>query len=257
MPVPSMAEIVDDLVAEQDALDAALAPVEASRWESPSPAEGWLLRDCIAHLTEFDEAAAHIIASGEWPDRATAPQPPLSGFQADARALTVDALIERWRAGRSRLAEALRPLDAKARLPWTPGNPMSARSMATARLMECWSHGLDALEAAGVEPVDTDRLRHIAHIGYITREFAYRNRGLQPNATPLRVDLIAPSGARWSWGPDDVPARIRGTAGDFCRVVTQRIHVSDTALVWEGEAAGEFLTVAPAPGRRPAGCRRV
>ena len=53
-------------------------------------------------------------------------------------------------AGMGGLAAALSPLDAKARLPWA-GPPMSARSFATARLMEAWSHGLDAREAAGAD----------------------------------------------------------------------------------------------------------
>ncbi len=134
---------------------------------------------------------------------------------------------------------------------------MSVRSFATARLMEAWSHGLDALEAEGVEPVDTDRLQNIAHFGYATRDFAYRNRGLEPNDEPLRVELAAPSGARWVWGPEEATARVTGTAGDFCRVVTQRIHYTDTALVTGGAAAREFLEVAqafagpPGAGRPP------
>jgi uncharacterized protein (TIGR03084 family) len=123
---------------------------------------------------------------------------------------------------------------------------MSVRSFTTARLMEAWSHGLDALDAAGVTPVDTDRLRNIAHIGYATRDFAYRNRGLEPNPEPLRVELAAPSGATWTWGPEDAPNRITGPAGDFCRVVTQRIHYTDTALEYEGDAAEEFLRIAQA-----------
>jgi uncharacterized protein (TIGR03084 family) len=138
---------------------------------------------------------------------------------------------------------------------------MSARSFATARLMECWSHGLDAIEAAGKTPVDTDRLHHIAHLGVATREFAYRNRGLPAPAEPLRVELDAPSGARWTWGPEDAPLRIRGPAGDFCRVVTQRIHYLDTALETEGEGAAEYLRIAqafagpPGAGRPPRGTR--
>jgi uncharacterized protein (TIGR03084 family) len=136
---------------------------------------------------------------------------------------------------------------------------MSARSFTTARLMEHWSHGLDIHEAAGVPPIDTDRLRHIAHIGYITRDFSYTNRGMQAPATTLRLELEAPSGANWTWGPDDADDRISGPAGDFCRVVTQRIHVADTALRATGPHAMEFLHLAqafagpPGAGRQPKG----
>ena len=110
--------------------------------------------------------------------------------------------------------------------------------------MECWSHGLDALDGAGIAHVDSDRLRHIAHLGFITRGFAYHTRGLEPNTEPLRVELRLPSGAPWSRGLEDAPNVVRGAAGDFCRVATQRIHYRDTGLSWQGAAAEEFLQVA-------------
>ena len=94
-------------------------------------------------------------------------------------------------------------------------------------------------------------------MGYITRDFAYRTRGLEPPTTPLYVELTAPSGETWRWGPPDAPDRIEGTAGDWCRVVTQRIHADDTSLRCTGPHAREFLSVAqafagpPGKGRAP------
>ena len=50
---------------------------------------------------------------------------------------------------------------------------------------------------------------------------------------------------------------IRGSATDFCRVVTQRRHISDTGLEVTGPAAVEWMQVAqafagpPGPGRQP------
>ena len=140
---------------------------------------------------------------------------------------------------------ALRSRDGRDRLPWA-GPPMSARSFATARLMECWSHGLDALDGAGVEAIHSDRLQHIAHLGFITRKFAYRTRGLEPNDEPLRVELTLPSGAGWLRGDEDAPGVISGSAVDFCRVATQRIHYKDTGLSYTPGAAEEFLQVAQA-----------
>jgi uncharacterized protein (TIGR03084 family) len=144
-----------------------------------------------------------------------------------------------------RLIEALRPLTPDARPVWV-GRPMGARSFISARIMEHWSHGLDILEAAGVEAVDTDRLRHVAHLGYITRDFAFRNRGLKSPDEPFYLELTAPSGETWTWGPPEAQQRIRGPAGDFCRVVTQRIHPADTELEAMGENALEFLMIAQA-----------
>jgi uncharacterized protein (TIGR03084 family) len=254
--------LIDDLVAEQDSLDRAVRDAPADVWQAASPAEGWLLRDCIAHLMEFDNTAAAIAAGGEFPRRTGGPPPPasLSAGQWQARSLSIGELLDGWRAARARLEMALRPLDPKARLPWA-GPAMSARSFATARLMECWSHGLDAREAAGAPPDDTDRLRHVAQLGYMTRDFAYRTRGLEPSAEPLRVELTAPSGASWVYGPEDAPNRISGPASDFCRVVTQRLHYLDTGLVWDGAGAEEFLRIAqafagpPGQGRAPKGQR--
>ena len=71
---------------------------------------------------------------------------------------------------------------------------MSATSMATARFMETWAHGLDVHEALGVEPPVSDRIRHVAHLGVRTRGFSFAARGeAVPEAEP-RVTLTAPSG---------------------------------------------------------------
>jgi uncharacterized protein (TIGR03084 family) len=252
-----MSELLDDLVAEQNYLDEAIRDVPEERWNAASPADGWLMRDCIAHLAEMDELAAEIAETGAYPQREHREgDGVVTAIQLDARAMSIPQLLEWWRGCRARMDAALRPLDLRDRLPWA-GNTMSMRSFATARLMEAWSHGLDALDAAGVVPVDSDRLQNIAHIGYATRDFAYRNRGLEPNPEPLRIELIAPSGTHWSWGPEDAASRIAGSAGDFCRVVTQRIHYTDTALEYSDGAAEEFLQVAqafagpPGAGREP------
>lgn len=254
---PAMQALVDDLVAEQDYLDAAVRDVPAARWEADSPARGWRMRDCIAHLAEMDDLAAEIAETHAYPSRSReGAEGVLSALQVESRALSVPELLTWWRSARARLAAAVRPLDGRDRLPWA-GLEMGVRSFTTARLMECWSHGLDALDAAGVEPVDSDRLRHVAHLGYSTRPFAYRVRGLPSNDEPLRVEIEAPSGALWTWGPEDASNRVTGHAGEFCRVVTQRIHYLDTALVAEGDAAREFLEVAqafagpPGEGRPP------
>lgn len=253
-----MDELLDDLVAERAYLDAAIRDVPAPHWETPSPAEGWLMRDCIAHLADLDETAAKIAESGEFPNEPRREgQGVLAAGQVDARALSIPELLAWWRESAARMVAALRKVDPRARLPWA-GLTMGARSFTTARLMECWSHGLDALDAAGVTPVDSDRLRHIAYLGCSARAYAYQARGMEPSAEPLRVEITLPSGAPWAWGPEDAANRVTGGAGEFCRVVTQRINYLDTALVAEGEAAAEFLVIAqafagpPGSGRPPA-----
>ncbi len=229
--------------------------------ENDSPAFGTeRQRAEAASVAEIDEMAATIASTLSHPEGDSLPRDGvLSGLQVKSRGLTREELVAWWRDARQRLAAALTPLDAKARLPWV-GPDMSARSFATARLMECWSHGLDALEAAGVQPVDSDRLKHIAHLGYATRQFAYLTRDMEPPEDHLYVELQSPSGQTWIWGDSASAAgHIKGTVGDFCRVVTQRIHYTNTALKWDSEPAEDFLRVAqtfagpPGEGRPPKG----
>ncbi len=257
-----MTQLLDDLKDEQDYLDAALANIDLVTWENESPADGWLLRDCIAHLADVDETAAYVAAKKEMPvrtasDRTDTPSDTLQNDrQRQARNLSIPELLAWWRRVRGEQNHALRKLGAKERLPWA-GPPMSVRSFATARLMECWSHGLDALDAAHITPIDSDRLLHVAHLGVITRGFAYQNRGLEVPDTEIRVELVSPSGDIWEWGPADAQNRITGSAGEFCRVVTRRLHLDDTKVKSEGESASEYLKIAqafagpPGPDRQP------
>ena len=60
-------------------------------------------------------------------------------------------LLADWRATRAQLHDALLTVDDGRKLPWF-GPPMSGASMATARLMETWAHGLDVADALGVTP---------------------------------------------------------------------------------------------------------
>ena len=136
-------------------------------------------------------------------------------------------------------------------MPWF-GPPMSPASMATARFMETWAHALDVYDALGLDVEPTDRIRHVAHLGVRTRDFAYSVHGLEPPAEEFRVELVAPSGETWTWGPADAAQSVRGSAYDFCLLVTQRRHRDDTDLVATG-ADAEPLARHRAGLRGPAG----
>jgi uncharacterized protein (TIGR03084 family) len=149
--------------------------------------------------------------------------------------------------------ELLTVVDGR-KLPWF-GPPMSAASMATARLMETWAHGLDVADALGVDRPPTARLRSIAHIGVRTRDFAFAVNNLAPPADPFLVQLRAPDGSTWSWGPEDAAQRVTGSAQDFCMLVTQRRPRSALDVAATGEDAERWLGIAqafagpPGPGR--------
>ncbi len=236
--------IVDDLEAEQLVLDALVADLDEPEWQTPTPAEGWTIRDQIAHLAFFDQVAvASLTGSGEtrfaelMRQTAAGLGPPPGAGRTGAEVLTW------WREGRGAEIKAFREIDPSARVPWGP-NFMAAPSLCTARLMETWAHGLDCFMARNVEPVDTDRLRHVCHITYRAIPHAFRDAG-QPmpgQLDDLVVEVTSPSGDLWRFGPPSASQRIKGTAADFARVGVRRKQLADAeSLHGQGELATSAL----------------
>ncbi|WP_435746200.1 TIGR03084 family metal-binding protein [Nocardioides sp. SYSU DS0663] len=246
-------QLLDDLQEEGDRLRALVAGLDADGWATPTPAAGWTVATQVAHLAWTDEVA--VLAAGSvtpegkvaWDEVVTGAMQDPEGF-VDAGAHEVAALppadlLARWDAGRTALAEALRAFPAGQRLPWF-GPPMSPTSMATARFMETWAHALDVHEALGRAPEPTDRIRHVAHLGVRTRGFSFATHGLEVPAEEPRVELTAPGGETWTWGPEEATESVTGPAHDFCLLVTQRVHRDDTRLVAVGEGAERWLAIA-------------
>jgi uncharacterized protein (TIGR03084 family) len=254
-----MDELCDDLTAEHDDLD---RMVDGADLSTPTPAAGWTIGDQVSHLWFFDQRALLALTEPEAFARdADEILAAVTGGGEDpsvgvGRALPPGQLLERWREDRRRMVDHARTVDPRARVPWY-GPAMGARSFITARLMETWAHGQDVADALGVERTPTERLRHVAHIGVGARAFSYLANGREPNQAPIRVELDAPSGDIWSWGPEDAPDRVTGAALGFCLLVTQRRHRDDVGLTAEGAAADEWLDIAqsfagpPGEGRRP------
>ncbi|MCU1352736.1 MAG: hypothetical protein JWM05_1945 [Acidimicrobiales bacterium] len=267
MPDPAAyAAVLADLEAEHAALDAVVAPCRPEQWSTPTPAEGWDVRDQVWHLTYFDTQAVLAV---EDPVSFTAALgdvvADIEGWEHavvdEGRSVDPADLLARWRTGRAAMLGSFAGLDPAARVPWY-GPPMSATSFATARLMETFAHGqdvVDGLRAVGIDadrPV-TDRLRHIAHLGVRTRGFSYAVRGREVPDGEVRVELAAPGGDTWTWGPEGVPDLVRGDALDFCLLVTQRRNLADTGLDVQGPLAADWLAIAqcfaggPGAGRPP------
>jgi uncharacterized protein (TIGR03084 family) len=130
-------------------------------------------------------------------------------------------------------------------VPWGLG--MSATTLVSARLMETWAHSLDVYAALGDTPTDTDRLAHVAWLATRALPYAYSVAKREPPSDPVRVELTLPSGAPWCNGPEDAPARIRGSASEYCRVFVQRLRPEEAGdLHAEGDAAIAALEVARA-----------
>jgi len=254
-----LTHVLADLAAEGDRLDALVADLGDGGWHTPTPAPGWDVATQVAHLAWTDEAALKAATDkAAWDAVVLDAIADPAGF-VDQQALAIAQgpdLLTRWRRSRTDLHSALVAHPQGQKMPWF-GPPMSATSMATARLMETWAHSLDVHEALGAPVEDTDRIRHIAHLGVRTRNFAFGVHGLDAPTEEFRIDLVAPSEDVWSWGPEDAAQTLTGSAGDFCRLVTQRVHRADTDLVASGADVDRWLDIAqafaglPGEGRAP------
>ena len=257
-------EVRADLVAEQQSLDDIVANLDEARWALATPSPGWTVTDQIGHLTVFDATATTAIVDAD------AFRAGVKELYEGAVAVGVDEYtlgefrrlapnrrLEAWRSGRAALASAAATLHDDTRVVWY-GPSMGAKSFLTARLMEAWAHGTDVADALGVKRRPTDRLRHIAQLGFITRKWSYTVRGEEPPEGEIRLELVSPSGHLWTWGPENAPEVVQGSAQDFCLVVTQRRHLDDTSLR-TGELGRHWLLRAqafaggPTTGPKPKG----
>lgn len=261
--------LVADLADETRDLTAVLDRLDGTGWDTPTPADGWTVRDQVTHLAFFDDAvllslrdpgaftaarAGHIALGDRFPDIIAERHRHLPG--ADARSWLTRS--------RSALIEEYRAADPAARLPWY-GPDMGVPSSVTARIMETWAHGQDIRDTVGATAIVTPRLRHIANLGVRTFGFCFGQRGLEIPDEPVRVELAGPAGETWGWGPEDAANRVTGAALDFCLVVTQRRNVTDTGLTVTGPVAERWIAIAqafagrptdpPSPGSRGGGSR--
>jgi uncharacterized protein (TIGR03084 family) len=250
-------EVLADLAIESDLLDAMVAPLDEHGWHLATPADGWDVALQIAHLAWTDEVAV-LAATGApaWRQVVDDAMQDPTGFVDRAASRVAAAgpekLLHRWRSARTSLTDTLASYPDGQKISWF-GPPMSATSMATARFMETWAHSLDVADALGVPVTPSDRIRHVVHLGVRTRDFAFRTHGLEAPAEPFRVELEAPGGGVWTFGPQDATQVVRGPAYDFCLLVTQRAHREDLGLAARGQDAARWLEIAQAfagpPGR--------
>lgn len=244
-----IAALVGDLAAEQAELESILAGLSEDDWLTPTPAWSWDVRDTVAHLADTDEMAISTATGG--PDglndraalAASGEDVTYHGVRRGRRRTGRE--VEGWWITASAGARSmLLALPEDVRVPWGIG--MRAPSLATARLMETWAHGLDIRAALGLVARDTDRLAHVAWLATRALPYAYSVSGREIPPDPLRVELTLPSGRPWTFGPETAADRICGSAGDYCRVFVHRLPAADTNLVIEGDAARAAISVARA-----------
>jgi uncharacterized protein (TIGR03084 family) len=255
-----IAEVLADLQAESDDLDAMVADLSEVDFVRPTPSPGWTIAHQIAHLAWTDRISVIAVTD---PDAfmmlMAGAAEDLAGFidRGAVEGIAPPAgLVRRWREGRAELTDALKT--ANGRIVWFDAS-MSPASMATARIMETWAHGQDVADALSIVRQPTARLRHIAHLGARTMANGFLAHGRPAPTEPVRVELTVPEGPLWTFGPPDAANRLVGPAVDFAMLVTQRRHPADLALQASGPVAAAWLEVAqafvgpPGAGRQPSG----
>lgn len=259
----SMSDLADDLLAETVALEELLADLDEDGWDLVTPPEGWLVRDQVSHLAFFDDAATKAAADperfGAERDMVLADPAGFTGVVIEqGRKMTGSQLLEWFHRVRGEIVGILRRMEPDDRLEWY-GPGMSAASFARARLTATWAHGQDVADALEVEREPTDRLRHVADTGVRSRAHSYRAVHRPAPPEPVRVELTGPSGQEWFWGPEGAANVVRGSALDFCLVITQRRPSHGLELFTVGSVATEWMSFAqaaagpPGSGARPSG----
>lgn len=256
-----------DLRDEGASLAALLRELGQKDWQRPTPFKSWTPWDVVAHLHLSDEWAAASLRSPSEFKQEIAPLLAALSRRTSLRdytrqryaALDGLALLARWSACLDALSEALSAADPKTRLTWF-GPDMGLRMFTTARYMETWAHAQDIYDLLGRERVYSDSIRAIATLGVRTYGFCFGNRRLKPPTPEPHLRLTAPSGEIWEWNAPSEEHRIEGLASEFCHVVTQNRHVSDTQLQVRGDSAHQWMVIAqcfagppedpPAPGTR-------
>ena len=240
-----MREILSDLVAEQQYQDQFLQRTNIRDWKKKTPSPGWTIHDTVSHLASFEGYAYNALEEGGSRLAEATQYDTHEGFTmagvVPGRTMRPQDVIEWWREARAKVVDSLSRKSPSERVPWFAGD-MSAKTFATARLMETWAHGLDIHTTMDAEPEDTPRLRHIAWLAWKTLPHAFTDAG-QTYETPVRVEVIGPAYAKYVFGPEDTDQVIKGTAGDWCRVAVRRRSADDTSLKAQGPVAEMALKV--------------
>ena len=134
-------ETIEDLIAEQKALDSVVSKLDDTMWSTPTASDRWDVADQIGHLTYFDNAAASAITD---PDEFRASFDDLVASAANGneasdnftlgvyRSMTPEVLLNSWREGRENLKNAALTLENDSRVIWY-GPSMGSNSFLTAR----------------------------------------------------------------------------------------------------------------------------
>ena len=241
----------EDFRAESQALADILQDLPEQAFSKETLFKGWTIEDVLGHLHMFNFAAELTLKDEEafaafMVPIYTAIHSGKSLLEAQypwLDGLSGRALFDDWWAATERTADAYASADPKQRVKWA-GPDMSALSSITARQMEVWAHAHEVFDVLGLQRIEKDRIRNIAHLGVSTFGWTFINRK-QPVPEPAPfVRLTAPSGAVWEWNEPQDDNVVEGSAVEFAQVVTQTRGFRDTSLSTVGSAAKNWMEIA-------------
>ena len=232
-----MQEVLTALEEQHAELSALVSGLDEAGWKTPSACEGWSVADVVLHLAQTDEMAIASVEDrmGEFiagfPPTATSIDEG-ADLMVQAERTSGPAAFERWQERSSHLRSLFAAVDPSARLNWVVGT-LSARTLATTRMTECWIHTGDIAEGLGVTREPTDRMWQIARLAWRTLPYAFTLNGREMTG-PVAFELTGPDGADWTFSEGEPLTVVRGPALDLCMVAARRRAPSDTALSGEG-----------------------
>lgn len=238
-------DVFEDLRQERDECERLLVQLTESDWERESRCAGWTIADVVLHLAQTDEAVEAASGGRRIPRQLDvtprrAVDEVMADWVAQERGASPDVLFARWRAGSTAALHALSAVTPERPLPWAV-MPLKPRTLATTRLAEYWAHARDIAEPLSLTYPVTDRLWHVCWLAYRSLPYALRGAG-SVDIPAVRLELSAPSGRTWSFGPAEASSTISGPAVEFASVAVRRRDPDEvTGLAVVGEGADRVL----------------
>lgn len=258
-PAEVASRTLDAFAAENEELEALLASLAPDLWWTPTPSDGWTIRQQLAELicrtqrtidamTDRNRLLLEVERTGR-----------IYG-QDDWHAKDVlahcepDLLLLQWRDVRERFATTCSRVLGGAILPLQSVGKERLVSIASAYgLMKAWAHAQDIADGLDLRRTPNERLWYIADLGIGMDDTRFATHGVVPlGQLNCRIELTSPIGAVWVWGSPGAEERLTGAAEDFCLFLTRRRTRSMVDLVATAEVE-VWMTVAPTylapPGR--------
>ena len=220
--------------------------------------KNWSINDVIGHLYLFNVAAIRTVDGAKSFDDFFMPflkllQKGQSMVQAQVpwlNGLSGHLLLNKWWKSCLELENLYSLVDPKLRVKWA-GPEMSARSSITARQMETWSHGHEIFDRLGKKRVEGDHIKNIVHLGVSTFNWTFNNRKLLATDINPYVELALPSGDKISYNEKNEKEFVKGSATEFCQVVTQVRNIDDTRLTVCGKTSTTWMKYAQCFAGKP------